>query len=453
MSRASRFPVLSLLVPLMLAVALAAGPLTPVAPAAAYNPKPGVKTNDPEGNRDQRRVILAHLLRTINSTHRKSQIKIASWNIRSDAVVNALINAHKRKVGVRVILDRLNANPDNPNYGVNRLQRELKRHGNKSRKPYLRSNVKKCVSACRGPGGIAHSKFFLFTRAGRSQHIVMNSSANATDLAASNQWNDVFTVRGRKGVYDEFRTVFTQMWRDKNVKQGYRRKDFGYVRTEAYPYRGNKTGKDPVLRELDRIRCKGAKNRSNGRTKIRIAMTSWHGKRGKKIAWRVRNLQNNGCNIRIVYAVAGNEVLRILRQEGNRPVPLRQIVKDPNNDGIYDWYLHMKVLTVKGVYRGNKKAFKTFNGSENWSPAALASDEVRLRLNNPGTLQRYNGWIDHLFFDPPPNYRATSGRTADGRTVSGRTSAGEWGTDPAMVGPPLGVLVDGKDPYALIPQG
>ena len=444
----ARAPAWGVLTAVVAALTLLVGPLA-VPAQAKYTPAAGVRTNNPLGDREARRMVIGHVIRSIDAVPRRGQIRIASWNVRSDDIVDALVRAHrKRKVGVKVVMDRLNANPDNPNRGVNRLQRELKK-GNGSRKPYLRSGLRKCVSACRGPGGIAHSKFFLFSEAGDARWVVMNGSFNATDLAAHGQWNDMYTVVGRKAVYQEMRVVFNQMWRDKNVKQGYRHKSYGKgLTTMVYPWRGSGTKGDPMLKEMSKISCKGARNTANNRTKIRISMTSWHGERGKKIAWAVRRKQNAGCNVKIVYAVAGNEVLRILRREGPRPVPLRQITQDFNGDGVYDRYLHTKVLTVRGHYRKDRRATMTLNGSANWSPAALPSDEVLIRLQNPGPMRAYNAFIERLFRNPPPRSRSVAGRT----TARSGTGSLEAPVElPEHL--PLGTRINGVDPYAKLQAG
>ena len=98
------------------------------APATAtpdhYTPEEGVRFNNPLAGEQSRRNIIRHLIRTINSVPKKGHIRIASWNVRSDAIVNALIRAHiRRQVSVRVVMDRLNADPSNPNHGVNRSRR------------------------------------------------------------------------------------------------------------------------------------------------------------------------------------------------------------------------------------------------------------------------------------------------------------------------------------------
>ncbi len=439
-----RSTVLTLVLAVLLSGFATAWPLAEPASAARYTPPAGVKVNNPLAGRAQRRAILDHLVRTIDAVPIRGQIKIASWNIRSSAVVDALVRAHaNRKVGVRVVVDRLNANPSNPNRGVDRLQRELRVHSNKSRRPAQRSGVRRCRSACRGPAGIAHSKFFLFSKAGNARQVVINSSANATDLAASHQWNDAYTVRGQRKVYLAFRTVFGEMYRDRNVSQGFRTTRAGSLQALFYPHRGRHTRRDPVMQVLDRVRCQGARNTRSGRTVIRIGMTAWHGERGKKLAWKVRRLKNDGCDVVIVYAVAGNEVLRILRREGRRPVPMRQIVQDFDHDGVYDRYLHTKVLTIKGHLGRNRRATLTVNGSENWTPVALVSDEAILRLSRPGVLRRYNNHIEWLFANPPRRSRMVA---------SGRSGAPGETRETLPEHLPLGATVEGVDPYAALQE-
>ncbi len=105
-----------------------------------------------------------------------------------------------------------------------------------------------------------------------------------------------------------------------------------------------------------------------------------HGDRGKAIASRLRQMWVRGCNIKIVYAVFGNEVLNILRHTSRGPVPIRQIAQDFDKDGVYDRYLHMKTMAISGVWNGRTNANVTWNGSANWTGVALASDEIVMRI-------------------------------------------------------------------------
>ncbi|MCY7395190.1 MAG: phospholipase D-like domain-containing protein [Nocardioides sp.] len=383
-------------------LALLAGLLTGVGAgsAAAYSPPSGVTTSNPLGVQAERRTIIAMVIRSIDAAPRRSQIRVASWNIRSNDVVESLVRAHRRGVGVRVIMDVGNANAENPNLGIDQLTAALSGRENRARPGRLRSGVRLCVSSCRGVQGIPHAKFLLFSRLGASRKVVINTSANVTDLAASSQWNDAFVLKRKPAVYRSFRRIFSQMWQDQPVAQGYTLTKDGSLTAMFYPYTGVHSVKDPIVRELDRVRCVNATG--SRITKIRVAMTSWYGERGVAIAQKIRDLANQGCDVRIVYAVMGNEALRVLRRLGPAPVPLQQIVQDFDGDGVYDRYLHSKVLTIKGTYQ-RRQAAVTINGSANWSPAVLASDEAVLRLRGTKVLNTYNRWIDGLYDAPPVN--------------------------------------------------
>ena len=398
----------ALLVTAALVLGLSAAVSAPAATAATpdnYTPPQGVKFNNPLAAEPSRRAIIRHLIRTINSVPKKESIHIASWNVRSDAIINALIRAHtRRKVSVQVIMDRLNANRDNPNFGVNRLERALKVGNgkrNKSRKSFLR----KCVSACRAARGIAHTKFYLFSKAGRARNVVMYGSANATDLAAGAQWNDLYTIRRDATIYGQFDAVFAEMTRDRNVPQpylAYTTPDLKFTES-FYPFKGEGTEHDPVISELNKVVCAGATGGTgtNGKTKIRIAQTSMHGERGIAIASRLMQMHNRGCDIKIVYAVFGNEVISIFRNKGPRPMPFRQIAQDFTRDGIYDRYLHMKDMTISGNYDGVTNAKVVFNGTANWTSVALASDEVVGKIYGGKLVRQYSRWVDYLYAHPP----------------------------------------------------
>lgn len=387
-----------------------------------YTPPQGVKFNNPLAAEPSRRAIIRHLIRTINSVPKRESIRIASWNVRSDAIINALIRAHlRRKVSVQVVMDRLNANASNPNLGVNRLERALKVENGKrrhSRKSFLR----KCVSACRAQRGIAHTKFFLFSRAGRARNVIMYGSANATDLAASAQWNDLYTIRRDATIYGQFDVVFKEMTKDRNLDQPY----LAYTTPDQrfseyfYPYQGVGTEKDPVISELNKVVCAGATGGTGtrGKTKIRIAQTSMHGARGIAIAERLMQMHNRGCDIKIVYAVFGNEVLSVFRNKGPTPMPIRQIAQDFTRDGIYDRYLHMKAMTISGNYQGVSNAKVVFNGTANWTSVALASDEVVGKIFGGKLVRQYSRWVDFLYANPPRFSNLPPGTTTAGVTAA-----------------------------------
>lgn len=443
----------------VVAVALIATSVAGVsAPATAsdsysYIPKSGPAFNNPYGKPGQVRKLISSLNRTIDSVPKKQKIRIASWNVRSGNIVSALVRAHRRrKISVQVVMDRHNHNAAVPNADVDRLIAGLK-IGNKKRPPAMKSWVRKCAGSCRGRSGIAHTKFFLFskvrkTKDGRSQvanDVVMYGSYNATELGATIQWNDLYTIKNDRPRYVTFRNVFDQMAEKKPVKQGLVTYSDGVTSNSFYPFTGTGSNGDPVMDTLNAVSCTGAATPS-GRTKIRIVQTSIRADRGIVIARKLAQMKKAGCNIRIVYAMNGGQVMKILRNAG---VPVTHLAYDSNGDMIYDRYVHMKSMTINGHFEGNPAAAVTFNGSANWTPVALASDEVLGRIDKKGVTRRYRQWSDYLFTHRPESWDRPD---IEGGTVTERRAANEAADQAYAEMVESRARAAGIDPYALIKE-
>jgi hypothetical protein len=226
-------------------------------------------------------------------------------------------------------------------------------------------------------------------------------------------------------LWNSYLQIFEEMHSDVPLPNPYR--TFGTPKYAAviYPFYGPGTPKtDIMLNELNRIRCTGARKAGyKGHTVVRIAQTAWTDARGMALAQRVKTMMNRGCNIRVDYAMMGTKIYYYLRSSRNgRPVPLAHIVQDWNRDGIYDRYLHMKVLAVSGKYGTNPTSNFVWNGSSNWTSVSQASDEELMKVQGPGYTWQYIHWIDHLFLNPPP--RPELRQTASGGGVETLTSGG-----------------------------
>lgn len=433
------------------------------APASAagtpdkYVPKAGPAFNNPYGKEKDVRRLIRQVNRTIDSVPRGGKIRISAWNVRSANITSALIRAHRRKVSVQVVMDRANWNPNNPNQDAARLAAALK-VGNKKRSAEKKSYLRRCVGSCRGKHGIPHSKFFLFNKVKAKKNgtvrtvrwVSMFGSYNATELGATIQWNDLYTVKEQYDRWKVFEDVFHEMARDKVRKQGLVGYDDGELATLFYPYTGAGSENDPDLAVLNTIACTGAAT-SSGKTRIRIAQTAMYGDRGLRLAKKLAQLKRQGCGIRLVYAMFGNQVLKVLRDAG---VPLTHLAYDANEDGIYDRYVHMKSMAVSGNVGGNPAAKVTYNGSANWTSVALASDEVVGVVRKKWVTNRYMQWIDYMFTHRP----AVWGPQHPSNNVNAPTGRPVIGSEPAMTQEKYAAIVErrakarGVDPYALIKE-
>jgi len=418
----------------------------PKAPAH-FTPRTGVELNEPYNRNGHTQGEIRHtILASINSTVHGDTILATTWNFRGWPYADALSNAAKRGVVVRVLIAQGNApgTTKNPEAAAlrTRLQNSSKRY---QARGVPASWLRWCDGSCRGYGGILHTKMVLFDHIdNRTKNVVMYGSNNLTSTAVSNQWNDWFTLARNADSYDFFRKVFRQMTRDHHVLNGaFLEKKIGGTRKiplydmNVFPYTGKTAEKagDPIVNVLNRVRCNGATNVAGGHTQLRIGQDAIAGDRGMKIAGRLAQMERNGCGIRIVYTLMGDQVHDVLKAAG---IPMTHMAYDTNRDGAYDKYLHMKVMAIKGAYAGRKNAFVVTNGTANWTALPLHSDEIASVISAPAIAKPYFKWITWLMVNRPAGWKAPD------------LAPVKDSTDPGIDGRRLPGMTATSDPYRLI---
>jgi len=350
-------------------------------------------------NRGKRKqvAIRKRILNTIKSTWggrryssgsarpSNGRIRIATWTFADWAIARALSRAHKRGVSVQILAAKGPNKRHRPwKWLRKRLPHSLYRKGypeTASRWSFARH----CRGSCRGRGGTAHSKYFLFSNVGASHvpAITVQSSMNLTRMGYKGQWNQA-TTTWRRGVHRAFSLIFAESRRDRPVSKTYRRFVDGRVQSLFFPRPRTSASHDPVMRALGRVRCKGATSGGDRRhrTQIRIIQYALYNSRGAWIAKRLKRLWNGGCNIKIIYAVTSRPVLTILRSRSGRgPVPMRQSVVR-NAYGEIVKYNHNKWMTVTGRWGSSSRAYMVFPGSSNWGNLAFSSDEQMQQISS-----------------------------------------------------------------------
>lgn len=408
-------------------------PLVPAAsvPAAArrapdsYTPKPGVLFNQPLRKSGQR-TINDHVLRSINSVPRGGKIRIMSWNIKSLPYRRALIRANNRGVSVRLIMSNGLAKKQPRSTGDYWVLKRAFRDHQEGRPGDMTSWMRACVASCRGTRGIAHAKFYTFDQVGNATDVVMTGSANMTEVASTNQWNDMFTVVGDEPLYDWYQHVFGEDALDHRANPPYQTFKASPTMTAwAFPFLGRDATVDPVVRILRQTQCTGAAPGVgiNGRTVVRVGQTALLDDRGLQIARLLKNLYNEGCNVRVAYTVLGPQVAKLFRSTAGRGrMPARQIAQDFDGDGKFDRYLHLKDLVIDGHFQDRRDAHFVYNGTQNWTETSALSDEMGFSLDDPAIAAKYVDRIDSLYLNPPynPHPNASDGGV-EARTVGGRT--------------------------------
>ena len=348
-----------------------------------YKPPVGVVFNDPlipsaRGN------VLDQVTLAVRNTPKNEYIRLVVWNFDAPWLTQELIRAKKRGAIVQLVTA---GSVDSRSFKT--LARFLFQN------PKDKSFAKKCKGACRSNSKIMHSKIFMFSKVGRTKNVSMFGSTNLTLAARNRQWNDQITTTN-KDLYDFFVATFEQYRQDRPQVQpgdGFKSDKYEVV---LFP----KFDENPVADAFSKVKCQGATGAgaTGSRTKIRIAVAGWFNGYGEEIARKVRSLWDRGCDIRIVTTLLGRGVNRVLRNPAGRgPVPIHSLFQDRDADKVPERYLHMKSVSIQGVYGGNTKASLVWTGSPNWSARAARSDEVWVKVfGAPVLAARYAREIERL---------------------------------------------------------
>jgi phosphatidylserine/phosphatidylglycerophosphate/cardiolipin synthase-like enzyme len=414
----------------------------------------GPKFNNPMVPR-KRFVIERHVLRAIRNTPKGEKITISAYSLDRQVFADELIRAKKRGVRVKVLLnDHLV-----PNAQV-RIQRVLGHNTKKS------SFLKRCISGCRADENEynnLHSKFYLFSRTGKNRNVVMLGSYNMTLNAVRWQWNDLYTMVGKKTLYDQFQRLFNDMrpdWDKRRASymfcdngQDCPAGDLQKYHTIVFP-RHTTQSKDAVLDILNNVQClytdaAGAQRR----TLLRLSMHTMRGNRGNYIADKLRDLYAQGCNLRVNYGLMGYHTKQHIGAPTARGrVPLRStgfnLVDDPVSTNPDDEeepenierYTHHKYFVLKGSYKGVVDSNIVWTGSTNWSSLGTPQDEILFAMHGRGIVRDY---LDNfgLMWQEPYSRDAYTTTYSEWKTVNGR----RVGTKPTTTIEPDGLRGAGSN--------
>ncbi|NUW34326.1 phosphatidylserine/phosphatidylglycerophosphate/cardiolipin synthase family protein [Nonomuraea sp. SMC257] len=351
------------------ATSCADAPATPVTTGAVFN--------DPAAGDGA--AIVTRLCGLVKQTPAGARIQVAHFVMSGTAgteFAGELVKAHRRGVGVQVILDG-----DTRGAAVARqLTAELGTD----------TSAGSWAHVCAGPpsGGTAacignkgqHNKFYLFSRTGAASDVVVQSSANLTDLNSTTYWNNAVVLPGNKRLYAAYTGYFADLAVERKNLDYYRVTTTGgpggSVRAHFFPRAGTDATTDPVVEHLDKVSCQGG-------TTIRVGMSEWDTYR-IAIPERLRDLAARGCTVRIVYGIMEDEVKRLLLAEPR--IELRTL----GDGGALPGRVHSKYLLVEGSYDGDRDAHWVFTGSHNYIETSLRrNDETLLRLNDRTIYQQY----------------------------------------------------------------
>ena len=322
----------------------------------------------PKGDGKDDTTIEDALVGLVGKAAPGSSVRVAIFNWSRKNVAQAFVDAKKRGVDVKVVLDG-DENPIEPGNAIAILMSGLGK-----------DNVTMCTrgkGSCIGDN-INHNKFFLFSAlTDGSKNVVVQSSQNFTK-AQLGEHNNAVIVRNDAKLYAGYLSYFQDL-RDRKLNLAYDRELLGnkHVRTYVFP-RVN----DTVASVLDNVRCK------KGESRIRVAMAFFTEERAE-VAQRLVDLQKRGCDVGVA-----------MRKAGDGPVDasiIQRLKKGGVDVGLYPSEngnnIHSKYLLVDSPYEGANGVSRrklVFTGSHNYTGTALHhNDETLARVDDPAVFAAF----------------------------------------------------------------
>jgi len=367
----------------------------------AYN---GAFFNNPHIPKDRFRLE-ARLMDTLRHVPRGETVRIAIYSFDRIPVAHAIVAAHNRGVRIQMLL---NDHWENRAMQIVRAELGTNRHA--------KSFIYKCKSGCRtlvDQYRNLHSKFYTFTKAGKSEDVLVVGSVNLTLNAARHQWNDAYFMSGNEPLFKQFVSTFKDMKKDYSTTQpamhfcGVPTGSFCDDSVDKYtnwvfPKKSTRQS-DLVLNMLNKIQCLTPDGLGGQvRTKLALSMHTMRGARGNYLASAIRQKWAEGCDFRVSYGLIGYKTKQILGAATARGrIPLRStgLDYDPdddfdlNNDGdddvILTYYTHQKYFVVQGTYNGVPNTNMVLTGSSNWASLGTAQDEIFFTIQGAGNARKY----------------------------------------------------------------
>lgn len=249
------------------------------------------------------------------------------------------------------------------------------------------SYVLRCSGSCRGVGKAnVHSKFYAMSNSGTADDVVMVSSSNLNGGGAGRGWNDLVTMKNRPRTFDFLVDVHRLMTAQKRADSELLEITDGPYTTRIFPIAGGMDS-DPLLRDLRRIRCRS----DLGRTSLHIQQFWWNGRRGNYLWDKIRRLARDGCQIKIIIGAIDRDLGRRMRAaRASGLIEYWDSRIDTDDDGEVNTRTHMKSIAVRGTYGTNRRYHGVWTGTANWSDGSLnKGDENTLNIRSAQLWKKY----------------------------------------------------------------
>lgn len=372
----------------------------PSASSASATPSPSQSTPAPDpgrvypvfnypspGNPDA--SINAEFTRLISEVPAGGQISAGLFVVAPNyPVVDALIAAHGRGVGVRIVMDSGRGQGPATAQAVAETITKLRAVlGGDTAQP---SFLVECVTACisKDPDSINHNKFAIFSTSGAMNDVVFQSTANLrSDGSGDAAWNAATVSSGNPDLYASYATYFGNLAARLTVPGN----DYNAVQPPVQlgawrPYYFPRTdGIDSVSQTLMGVDCRLAP------TTVDV-MAAFFTR--AKVRNRLNEMATAGCTVRVIART--DSITREFCDSLQPPVQIR-ISDKPSATKVG---IHGKYITISGGFEGAVRDL-VWMGSENLTrDALLRNDETFLLMSDSPLRTAFTENFDRIWNTP-----------------------------------------------------
>ena len=250
------------------------------------------------------------------------------------------------------------------------------------------SYVLKCSGSCRG-GAEAnmHSKIYAMSHSGTANNVVMTSSSNLNSGGTNNGWNDLVVMKNRPKTFQFMVRIHRLMTAQKRAGRKLVELKDGPYTTRIFPMIGVGKDRDPLMVDLRKVKCSSA----FGPTQLYIQQFWWNGHRGEYIWDKIHSMARNGCKVHVIFGAVDSALLRRMKAARSANFEIwdsRWDSSDP--DGCVNTRTHMKNVAIKGTYGKNRKYAGVWTGTANWATGSLTKgDENTLNVRSLSLYKEY----------------------------------------------------------------
>ena len=343
----------------------------------------------------QQSAVMDQLIRLIRAARAGSEIRFVNHQFspgqRSTEVADALIQAHRRDVNVKVILDSME---NGANDEITARLRAVLGAAESAGSWVIRCEYPNEAAVDRGCIGrdYLHSKFALFSgievNGATHANVVFQTSSNLSDWYLYNSYNDAFTLTDAT-VYNGYHRYFDDLraGRRSAVDPAYfwSTPTGSAYRASFYP-RAKASG-DPIVNILKLIECRYQDADGVDRqTDIRLVLTHFNQNR-LAIAKELVRLRGENCWVDLVHY--GGNLDATVRAELARTVNGRTVDVTPCRITVGNRSVvpHLKLMMTDGFYDDDITP-RVYTGSANFTHLENA-DDAQLRISGRDVHTQY----------------------------------------------------------------